>query len=182
MKCKLPLANLITGVRILCGLILLFFPAFSTWFYVLYLTGGLSDAIDGWTARRFGEVSEFGARLDTVADILFFGAVLIKLFSSFNFPFWIVLWVICIAVVRALSIVIGFFSSHRLVSEHSILNKISGLLLFLIPLCIGFFPWQPVAVLVVITCAMATIASIQELCSIFRKAFSGRIHGFGKKS
>ena len=76
------MANMITGVRILCGLALLFFPAFSKWFYVIYVTGGLSDALDGWTARRLGEVSDFGARLDTVADITFFGVVLIKMFCN----------------------------------------------------------------------------------------------------
>lgn len=73
----LHMANVITGIRILCGLILLFLPGFSKWFYVFYLTGGLSDALDGWTARRLSEVSDFGARLDTVANIVFFGAVLI---------------------------------------------------------------------------------------------------------
>lgn len=162
------MANLITGVRILCSLLLLFFPAFSKWFYVFYVTGGLSDALDGWTARILGEASDFGARLDTVADILFFGVVLIKVFSNFNFPFWIVLWVICIAVLRILSIMVGLFSSHKLVSEHTILNRISGLLLFLIPLCIGKFPWQAVAILAISTCATATIASTQELYFVTR--------------
>lgn len=91
------MANVITGVRILCGLVLLLFPAFSTWFYVFYLVGGLSDVLDGWTARRLGEVSEFGARLDTIADMVFFGAALIKVFTSFSFPLWIVLWAVGIA-------------------------------------------------------------------------------------
>lgn len=149
---------------------LLFFPAFTKWFYVIYLLGGLSDVLDGWVARRFGEVSDFGARLDTVADIVFFGVVLIKVFTGFSFPLWIVLWVICIAVLRVASIVIGFFSSHKLVSEHSIMNKISGLLIFLIPLCPGIFPWQTVAVLVVVTCVMATAASIQELWFVLKKS------------
>ena len=157
------MANLITGARILCSLILLFFPTFSTWFYVFYVIGGLSDVLDGWAARRLGEVSDFGARLDTVADILFFGVVLIKVFCSVNFPFWVVLWVICIAALRIASIIIGFFSSHKLVSKHSVMNKISGLLLFLIPLCIGFSPGQAVTVIIIITCATATVASIQEL-------------------
>ena len=162
------MANVITGIRILCGLILLFLPGFSKWFYVFYLTGGLSDALDGWTARRLSEVSDFGARLDTVADIVFFGAVLIKVFTNFDFPFWAVLWVICIAALRILSIIVGFLSSHKLVSEHSILNKSSGLLLFLVPLFIGNFGWRVVAVLIIITCIMATAASIQELCLILK--------------
>ena len=46
------LANDITIVRILCSIALLFFPAFSTAFYVLYITAGVSDMVDGWVARR----------------------------------------------------------------------------------------------------------------------------------
>ena len=158
------MADLITCVRILCGLILLPFPMSSSWFYIFYLVGGLSDVLDGWTARKLGEVSDSGARLDTVADILFFGIVLIKMLCSFTFPLWIIIWVVCIAALRILSIMVGFFSSHKLVSEHSVLNKISGLLLFIIPLCIGNLPWQPVAALIAVTCATATAASIHELC------------------
>ena len=165
---KLHIANSITGVRILCGLALLSFPAFSKWFYVFYVTGGLSDALDGWTARRLGAVSDFGARLDTVADIVFFGAVLIKVFCNFTFPFWIVLWVIGIAALRIIGIAVGLASSHRLASVHSIMNRISGLLLFAIPLCIGLFPWKALAVLVIITCVAATAASIQELFIILK--------------
>lgn len=164
------MANLITCVRIVCGLILLFFPAFSGWFYAFYLTGGLSDALDGLVARKLGEVSDFGARLDTVADILFFGVVLIKVFCSFNFPLWILIWIIGIAVLRITSIVIGLITNHKLVSEHTIMNKITGLLLFLIPLCIDNLPWQTVAILVTVTCLTATVASIQELTKSLRCA------------
>ena len=46
------LANYITFSRILCSVALLFFPAFSTAFYALYITAGVSDMIDGWVARR----------------------------------------------------------------------------------------------------------------------------------
>ena len=46
------LANCITAIRILCSIALLFFPAFSTAFYALYITSGVSDMVDGWVARR----------------------------------------------------------------------------------------------------------------------------------
>lgn len=41
------MANIITGCRILGSIILLFFPAFSSWFYILYLLCGFTDMIDG---------------------------------------------------------------------------------------------------------------------------------------
>lgn len=163
------MANWITGIRFLCGVLLLLFPPFSKAFYILYLIGGLSDALDGWTARKLGIASDFGARLDTAADIVFFGSVLLILFCHITFPLWMIVWVILIAVLRMLSLAIGFVNCHQLVSVHSMMNKASGFLLFLIPCCIEYYPSRPVVFLVVITCAVATAASLQECLHIIKK-------------
>ena len=45
------MANILTSIRILCGVLLLRFPAFSGAFCALYLLGGLTDALDGAGAR-----------------------------------------------------------------------------------------------------------------------------------
>ena len=74
------MANIITGIRILLSVALLFCPAFSPTFYVMYIAAGFSDMIDGAVARRTGTVSEFGSRLDTIADIVFVAVCLIKRF------------------------------------------------------------------------------------------------------
>ena len=64
------MANIITGIRIVLSIALLFFPALSPAFFVLYVAGGLSDMIDSVVARRTGTVSEFGSRLDTTVLLL----------------------------------------------------------------------------------------------------------------
>ena len=46
------MANALTFFRIICGLILLIFTAFSPGFYVFYLLGGFTDMIDGTVARK----------------------------------------------------------------------------------------------------------------------------------
>ena len=84
MSTKAGTANLITGTRILCGVALLFCPAFSLPFLVLYLAAGLTDMIDGPVARKTGTVSERGAKLDTTADFVFAAACLIKLLPAIN--------------------------------------------------------------------------------------------------
>lgn len=53
------MANIITGIRILCSIALLAVPACSAFFYVLYLTAGVSDMIDGTVARKRGRVYTF---------------------------------------------------------------------------------------------------------------------------
>ena len=46
------IANILTGGRILGSILLLFFPAFSLAFYIVYLLCGFSDMIDGTVARK----------------------------------------------------------------------------------------------------------------------------------
>ena len=65
------IANIITSSRILCSICLLLSPVFSVAFYIMYLFCGITDMVDGTIARKTKSVSETGARLDTVADIVF---------------------------------------------------------------------------------------------------------------
>ncbi|MBO4457811.1 MAG: CDP-alcohol phosphatidyltransferase family protein [Butyrivibrio sp.] len=60
------MANIITGIRIVCSIALLFCPALSVTFKLLYIIAGVSDMIDGTIARKTGTVSELGSTLDTV--------------------------------------------------------------------------------------------------------------------
>ena len=83
------IANVLTGCRILGSILLLFFPAFSLGFYVTYLLCGLSDMVDGTIARRTNSVSRFGSQLDTVADMVFMMAALIKFLPLIHIPTWL---------------------------------------------------------------------------------------------
>ena len=75
------MANVITGLRILVSMGLLFSPVFSPIFYGLYLVAGLSDIADGIIARKTNSVSEFGSRFDSIADFVFVAVCLIKILS-----------------------------------------------------------------------------------------------------
>ena len=91
------MANLITGSRIVLSVALLFCPALSPVFFVLYIVAGITDMIDGAVARRTGTASAFGARLDTIADFVFTAVCLIKLLPVLHVPVWLLVWVAVIA-------------------------------------------------------------------------------------
>ena len=76
---KKYIANIVTGSRIAFSLPLLFIPLSSGWFYALYIFCGLTDMIDGTIARKTGAVSNFGSRLDTIADFVFMLVCSIKI-------------------------------------------------------------------------------------------------------
>ena len=156
------MANVITVIRMVCALVLIFCGTFSTWFDVFYIIGGISDILDGMAARRLGKETKRGAQLDTAADIAFFVIVIIKLVRAIYIPVWLLVWISCIAVIKAINIISGFVMYKRFVSEHTAMNKICGVFLFAIPLCIGHFPRLSPAVPITVLCAMATFAAIQE--------------------
>lgn len=153
------MANLITSCRILLSLLLLFFPALSPGFYGLYLAAGLSDMLDGFVARRTNSASPLGAKLDSMADLVFLAVCLIKLLPVLTLPVWLWVWVGLIALLRLVNILSGFVCRKKLVLLHTRANKLTGALLFLLPLSLGFLN---IAYTTVPLCALASFAAIQE--------------------
>lgn len=153
------MANLITSCRILLSLLLLFFPALSPGFYGLYLAAGLSDMLDGFVARRTNSASPLGAKLDSMADLVFLAVCLIKLLPVLALPVWLWVWVGLIALLRLVNVVSGFVRRKKLVLLHTRANKLTGALLFLLPLSLGFLN---IAYTAVPLCALASFAAIQE--------------------
>ena len=157
---KKHIANIITGSRIVLSLPLLLIPLTSAWFYVLYLLCGLSDMIDGTVARRTSSTSEFGARLDTVSDFVFMTVALIKFVPHLHIPVWLWIWIGIIAMIKLGNAVWGFVRTKKLISPHTILNKVAGLFLFLLPATISFVD---LTYTLPIVCTLATVAAIHEV-------------------
>ena len=153
------MANLITGIRIICSIALLFCPVFSSVFYALYITAGVSDMIDGEVARKTGSVSAFGSKLDTVADFTFVVVCLIKLIPAFHAPTWLIIWIIVIAVIKAINLISGYVMQKEMVSLHTVMNKTTGILLFVLPLTLTFVDLKYSGLIV---STVATFAAIQE--------------------
>ena len=153
------MANTITFFRIAASIVLLFCPVFSPAFYVFYIAAGLSDMLDGFVARKTDTVSKLGARLDTIADFMFVVVCLIKLLPILSIPAWLYIWIGIIALIKVINIISGFVVQKRFVTVHSVMNKATGALLFLLPLTLPAVPLKYTAIVV---CAAATFAAIQE--------------------
>ena len=153
------MANIITGIRIVLSVVLMFCQALSPTFYALYIAAGISDMIDGALARKTGAVSELGSRLDTIADIVFVAVCLIKLLPVLHVPLWLYIWIAVIAFIKVANIAVGFVGQKELISVHSMMNKLTGGMLFVLPLTLTFIDLRCSAAVV---CVVATIAAIQE--------------------
>src|SRR4051812_40933666 len=62
--------------------------------FVLFLAAGISDAVDGFLAKRFGMTTELGAYLDPLADKAMLVSVYVALGISEAIPNWLVILVV----------------------------------------------------------------------------------------
>lgn len=151
-----------TSARMAASLLLLFLPLRSAGFFVAYTLTGVTDALDGWLARKTGTASDFGARLDSIADLLFYGAVLIRLFPLLRQALPGEIWyaVTGILLVRLAAYATAAIKYHRFSSLHTWLNKLTGAAVFLLPYMLVIstgigYSWA--------VCALAFAASLEEL-------------------
>lgn len=89
------MADALTLLRGVLGLPLLL-ALHQGWFslaWVLLLSGGFSDALDGWLARRSGGGSVFGARMDPLTDKVLVCAPLLWLASKGTLPL-VAIWLL----------------------------------------------------------------------------------------
>ena len=163
---KNHLANILTGFRILGSMLLLFVPVFSGAFYSGYLFCGFTDMIDGTVARMTNSTSRFGEKLDTAADIVFVAAALIKFLPNLPIPLWLWIWGGGIAVIKIGNILLGYVFRKEFAALHTALNKVTGLLLFLLPLTLSFWELKYSSMAV---CVVATVSAIQEGMYIVKK-------------
>ena len=157
--------NILSASRIALCLPLLMVDAMTVPFWVLYVTAGTTDILDGFLARRWGVESKFGARLDSLADFVFVLAVGYKLFPWLKLPTALWMMIGLIALVKASNAFSVYLVKQRIEFLHTKANKLTGLLLFIGLMAIGQSYFIPVAWGVA---CIALFAAIQECNATLR--------------
>ena len=121
--------------------------------------------IDGAVARKTGTDSEFGAKLDTIADIVFTAVCMIKILPLIEMPIWIFLWIAVIAFIKLANVFISYIRLKKFTSVHSVINKTAGAALFLFPLVFNFIDTTLFAAAL---CVITTAAALHESNSVLR--------------
>ena len=129
------LPNSITVMRMVGTVFLLFTKPMSLCFYIVYSLTGLTDVLDGFFARKFEVTSDFGAKLDSIADLMFYSVMLILLipvlWDRLNKSIWFA--VLIALVLRLIAYILSAVKYKEFASSHTVLNKITGLCVFAIP-------------------------------------------------
>lgn len=155
-------ADTITTMRMAASVFLLFLPLDTILFLVIYTLAGLTDVLDGWIARKSGKASEFGARLDSISDLLFYSVLLIRLFPILYQTLPVEIWYVVLAIilVRLAAYITAAVKYHRFASLHTWMNKLTGASVFLLPYVLSVssgvgYCWA--------VCMVAFAASAEEL-------------------
>ena len=170
-------ANIITSLRIAAAVLMLFTEPLSVPFFVFYTVGGVSDTVDGTIARRLGTAGALGARLDSIADLLFFVSAAVRLLPVLweTLPIFALRAVCIIAGIKCITAVFGAVKFHRLCFLHTYMNKLTGAAAFLLPY---FSRADFFNVLVYAVCGIAFLAAMEEfVCTVRMKEYNPQVKG-----
>ena len=151
--------NCISFSRIIFSLMLIFVKPLGIAFYTIYIFCGFSDIMDGFIARRTGTTSKFGAKLDSMADMIMVGVLLIMFYPIVNPATKIIIWIVSIGMIRLASMVVALKKYKTFASLHTYGNKITGIVLFLFPILL---PYIHTVAMMYIICVIASISAIEE--------------------
>ena len=151
--------NLLTFARMLLCIPLGMTETLSPLFYLLYTLIGISDILDGWLARRWHCTTPFGAQLDGAADLIAFGVIGWKIWPILHFPAWLWGLLVCIVYIRIGNMLCTYLRKSTNIFQHILLNRLTGLLLFISIYVIETALFQGLAAGIAI---LALLAALQE--------------------
>jgi cardiolipin synthase len=163
---RLTLPNFITIARLI-GVPLIIWLIIADRYLLAamaFILAGLSDAADGFIAKRFNATSELGAYLDPVAD----KALLVSVFATLGFKGALPAWLIVLVVSRDLFIIGGMLLAYVLSNPMEVhplwvskVNTVAQIVLigFVLGERSGLFVFGPLIWLIVIAVAVLTVAS-----------------------
>lgn len=149
--------NIISAIRIIGAVCLLFCNPLDTAFWVIYGLCGVSDMIDGYLARELNAETKTGAVLDSIADLILVVCCVIVLTPVLSIPMWLWIWAGIIVAIKLVNQISALIISKKLCFPHTTANKVTGLLLFL---SVPALFWSVIPTAVV--ACVATFAAIQE--------------------
>ena len=154
--------NMISMLRIILSVLLIPLIPVRIVFIVIYIAIGITDVLDGLIARKLGCESGFGAKLDSIADFVFYSIIVcifLKLHSSIlEGPHQVTL--IVIIAIRLINILLTKLKYKRVAFIHTLANKTAGFIVYIIPIMFLFVRDGIVLLIILI---IAFVTAIEEL-------------------
>lgn len=164
------LPNTLSILRVLLSISLFTLKPLGLAFFIAYSLAGITDILDGFIARKTNSESLFGAKLDSIADMVMVCVLMIILLPIIDFKTYHIVWIIIIALIRVISLISTYIKFRQFTLIHSFLNKLTGLFLLSTPFLLLFPNYDRV---INTACVIASFSAIEEfLIIIFKKEYN----------
>lgn len=147
--------------------------------FALFVAAGISDAIDGFVAKRFHLETELGAYLDPIADKALLVSIYVSLAIVGKLPIWLTTVVVArdVLIIGAvmLAVVLGRPVRVRPIIVSKV-NTLAQIVLAAIVLAAGAFDWNlgwPVVGLAVVVAALTVTSAAAYLVEWMRHMTAG---------
>jgi len=165
VKRNLTVPNILSLFRIaLLPFLFMYAQEGKKYYFALFLfLTGLSDFLDGKIARKFHQTTELGKKLDSVADYILIGVLILISFLNLLSPQGLSNYVDSIFLIITLRVIVLIYSFIRFrtfITINTLLNKITFACAFFI-LCLSFFI-EIKSFIVFIFTIIAILASLEE--------------------
>jgi cardiolipin synthase (CMP-forming) len=164
---SLSIPNLITLARILLVPVVVWTMASGRMdiAFLLFAGAAVSDAVDGFLAKRFGMKTELGAYLDPLADKVLIVSIYVTLGITAEIPLWIVILVVSRDFMIVGAIILSWLVGRPVKIKPHMVSKVNtGAQITLAALVLashGFkFDAEPVLTLVMVLVAVLTLLSV----------------------
>ena len=91
--------------------------------FIVFVAAGISDAVDGYLAKRFDWRTELGAYLDPLADKLLIVSIFIALGVKAELPLWLVIAVVSRDILIVLAIMLSWLLDHPVRIKPLVVSK-----------------------------------------------------------
>src|SRR5882724_8825851 len=124
---NLSIPNLITLGRILLVPVVVWAIASGEMrvAFLLLLAAGLSDAVDGFLAKRFGMATELGAYLDPLADKAMLVSIYVVLAVVGAIPLWLVILVVSRDIMIVSAVILSWVVDKPIALKPLLVSKLN---------------------------------------------------------
>jgi cardiolipin synthase len=93
--------------------------------FVLFLAAGISDAVDGFLAKRFGMATELGAYLDPLADKAMLVSIYVALGIADAIPGWLVILVVSRDIMIVSAVILSWLVNKPVALRPVLVSKLN---------------------------------------------------------
>lgn len=93
--------------------------------FVVFVLAGISDAVDGFLAKRFSLQTELGACLDPLADKLLIVSIYVALGARGELPLWLVIAVVSRDILILLGVLLCWLLSRPVAINPLVVSKVN---------------------------------------------------------